>query len=152
VRLHDLPPATVADALTRRTVPELRALAALIGSPELQRKPELVGALERFLRKPTNLRSELEHMDELERAAVAEAVREPDGRLQPARFRAKYGRVPGRGSASRLGCSSSAREKRSQPTCATASSPSRPSRRPRRCRAARTCPYLDPTPASSRSG
>jgi hypothetical protein len=35
--------------------------------------------------------------------AVAEAVREPDGRLQPARFRAKYGRVPRRGSASRLG-------------------------------------------------
>jgi hypothetical protein len=35
--------------------------------------------------------------------AVAEAVREPDGRLQPARFRATYGRVPGRGSASRLG-------------------------------------------------
>jgi hypothetical protein len=62
VRLHDLPPATVADALTRRTVPELRALAALIGSPKLQRKPELVDALERFLREPTNLRSELEHM------------------------------------------------------------------------------------------
>jgi hypothetical protein len=103
VRLQDLPPATVVDALTRRTVPELRALAALIGSPKLQRKPELMGALERFLREPTNLRSELERMDELERVAVAEAAREPDGRLRPARFRAKYGRVPGGGSASRLG-------------------------------------------------
>jgi len=103
VRLRDLPPATVQDALTRRTVPELRALAALIGHPKLQRKPELVDAIERFLQEPTNLKSQLETMDELERAAVAEAAREPDGRLQPARFRAKYGRVPGRDSASRLG-------------------------------------------------
>ena len=62
MRLRDLPPATVADALTRRTAPKLRALAALIGSPKLQRKPEIVDALERFLREPTNLRSELEHM------------------------------------------------------------------------------------------
>lgn len=103
MRLGDLPPATVQDALTRRTVPELRALAALIGHPGLQRKPELVDLLDHFLQEPANLRSELERMDELEQAAVAEAARDLDGRLQLARFRAKYGRVPGRGSTSRLG-------------------------------------------------
>ena len=103
MRRHDLPPATVGDALTRRTVPELRVLAALIGSAKPQRKPELVDEVERFLQQPTNLKSQLETMDELERAAVAEAAREPDSRLQPARFRAKHGRVPARGSASRLG-------------------------------------------------
>jgi hypothetical protein len=62
-----------------------------------------VDELERFLQQPANLKSQLERMDEVERAAVAEAAREPDGRLQPGRFRAKYGRVPGRDSASRLG-------------------------------------------------
>jgi hypothetical protein len=103
VRLHDPPPATVRDALTRRTVPELRSLAALLGQLKPRRKPELVDELERFLQQPANLKSQLERMDEVERAAVAEAAREPDGRLQPGRFRAKYGRVPGRDSASRLG-------------------------------------------------
>jgi hypothetical protein len=103
VRFRDLPPATVREALAQRTVPELRALAALIGQPKPQRKPELVDLLDRFLREPANLRSELKRMDELERAAVAEAARDLDGRLQPARFGAKYGRVPGRGAASRLG-------------------------------------------------
>lgn len=103
MRLGDLPPATVRDALTQRTVPELRALAGLIGHPRLQRKAELVDLLDQFLRDPANLRSELERMGEVERAAVAEAARDPDGMLQLARFRAKYGRVPGQGSTSRLG-------------------------------------------------
>jgi hypothetical protein len=62
-----------------------------------------VDALERFLQQPTNLKSQLETMNELERAAVAEAARQPDGRLQPGRFQAKYGRLPGRDPGSRLG-------------------------------------------------
>jgi hypothetical protein len=103
MRPGDLPPVTVRDALARRTVPELRALAGLIGHPRLQRKAELVDVLDQFLRDPANLRSELERMDEVERAAVAEAARDLDGRLQLARFRARYGRVPGPGSTSRLG-------------------------------------------------
>ena len=103
MRLGDLPPATVRDALARQTVPELRALAGLIGHPRLQRKAELVDVLVQYLQDPANLRSELEGMDELERAAVAEAARDLDGRLQLAKFRAKYGAVPGRESTSRLG-------------------------------------------------
>ena len=103
MRLRDLPPATVRDALGLRTVPELKALAALAGQPKLQRKAELVDALERFLREPANLKAQLEGMDELERAAVAEAARAPDRRLDPARFRAKYGNQPRRDASVPLG-------------------------------------------------
>ncbi len=104
MRLRDLPPPTVREALAQRTVPELRALAALIGQPKLLRKPELMDALDRFLGQPANLTSELDRMDELERAAVAEAARSFEGRLEAARFRAKYGSEPGAGrnGASRL--------------------------------------------------
>jgi hypothetical protein len=40
-----------------------------------------VDALERFLEEPTNLKSQLESMGELEWVAVAEATRASDGRL-----------------------------------------------------------------------
>ncbi len=103
MRRRDLPPATVREALGLWTVPDLKALAALTGQPKLQRKAELVDALERFLQEPANLKSQLESMDELERAAVAEATRAPDRRLDPARFRAKYGNQPRRDATMRLG-------------------------------------------------
>jgi hypothetical protein len=66
-----------------RAMPELRALAALIGHPKLQRTPEPVDALERFLPQPTNLKSQLETMNELEHAAVAEPPASPTAGSSP---------------------------------------------------------------------
>lgn len=99
---YDLGPQTVRDALTLRTVAQLRGLAALIGEPGPRRKPELVDVLAGFLGDEANLRRWLDGMDELERLAVAEAVQDLDGRLDAGRFRAKYGARPRRGEGARL--------------------------------------------------
>jgi len=84
------------------TIPDLKALTDLLGYRGPSHKYELVNVVTGHLADPANLRSELDRLPELERAAVAEAVHSGDGRVSAGRFRAKYGATPDSGSRLRL--------------------------------------------------
>ena len=101
-RVHDeLPPATASEALSTLTVDELRGLGVVAtGEKPRGRKAELVALLAARL-ADGGARRFYESLDEVDRAAVAEAAHNRVfGRFDAPRFRAKYGRDPGWGASS----------------------------------------------------
>lgn len=85
---------TVAEALNREVVEDLKKLAALLPvSEKPTRKAELIALIVRHL-EGENLRALWSQLDELQKAAVSEAVHSLDGCFHADRFRAKYGREP----------------------------------------------------------
>jgi len=85
---------TLSEALARKTVDELKALAALL--PEVARagrKDELMAAVLSHLGGAA-LRSLWDRLDEMQRLAVAESLYTPGGLFDSHRFRAKYGALP----------------------------------------------------------
>jgi XPB/Ssl2-like helicase family protein len=89
-------------ALDSMTADELRKLVALTGQKVPSRKADMAALIvQHFVGE--RLRTGWESLDELQRAAVAEAVHSPSSRLNGRLFRAKYGRDPDWGSADKLG-------------------------------------------------
>lgn len=89
---EDIP--SVAEALSRYTVEELKRLLALLPATEKpERKVELIALILRHMQGQP-LREPWSRLDELQRAAVAETVHSPDGRFDAQRFKAKYGHSP----------------------------------------------------------
>jgi len=85
---------TLADALSRLTVPELKPLVAwLPGTAASGRKDDLIGAIAAGL-SPSGLRLLWSGLDELQRLAVAEALYAVSGVFDPELFRAKHGGLP----------------------------------------------------------
>ncbi|MDX9973554.1 MAG: hypothetical protein RBU21_11275, partial [FCB group bacterium] len=87
--------ATLRDALSARTVPDLKLLAALFAKELPTRKDDLIAVIEKAL-AGDGLRKMWESMDPLSRAAVAEVTHGKDAFLHMTRFAAKYGEVPRR--------------------------------------------------------
>lgn len=88
------PLTTLEAGLTFHTVDELKKLLNLLpikGKPT--RKAELVEAIASYLRSP-NLKKLWKELNELQQAAVAEAVHVTEGLYLPEQFRAKYGKLP----------------------------------------------------------
>lgn len=87
-------PTTLADALVRLTVPDLKDVASHLADPATAGRKEVL--IERIL--AAMLGPELKalwiRLDETQQAAVAEAVHHPLGEYSEQRFRAKYQRVP----------------------------------------------------------
>jgi hypothetical protein len=85
---------TVKEGLNFRTVDELKKLIQLLPIHEKPtRKAELVNTLGDYLLGP-GLKKLWQELDELQQAAVAEAVYLTQGCFQPEQFRAKYGASP----------------------------------------------------------
>ncbi len=85
---------TVQEGLTVRTVDELKKLLSLLPLQEKPtRKAELVNAIANYL-LGAGLKNLWQTLDELQQAAVAEAVYLTEGRHQAEQFRAKYGALP----------------------------------------------------------
>jgi hypothetical protein len=84
-------------ALDGMTANELRKLTALTGEKAPSRKGDMAALVVQYL-AGERLRSIWEGLDELQRAAVAEAVHSPSGQFDAGVFRAKYGRDPDWGS------------------------------------------------------
>jgi hypothetical protein len=84
-------------ALDGMTADELRKLTALTGEKAPSRKGDMAALVVQYL-AGERLRSIWEGLDELQRAAVAEAVHSPSGQFDAGVFRAKYGRDPDWGS------------------------------------------------------
>ena len=85
---------TLSEALARKTVDELKALAALL--PDVARagrKDELIAAILSHL-GGAELRSLWDRLDEMQRLAVAESLYTPGGLFDSQRFRAKHGALP----------------------------------------------------------
>lgn len=88
-------PSTLRDALEARTVDQLKRYLKVLsdGKTKPGRKAELVADVRRYC-KGAALRKLWEKLDEIDRAAIAEAVYDPDGRYDADQFSAKYGREP----------------------------------------------------------
>jgi hypothetical protein len=84
--------------LDRHNAEELKKLAALTGEKVPSRKGDMVSLIVRHL-AGDRLRIVWESLDELQRAAVSEAVHSPSSWFDAAVFRAKYGQDPNWGSA-----------------------------------------------------
>jgi hypothetical protein len=85
---------SVAEALNRHTVEELKKLLALLPASEKPaRKGELVALLLSRM-EGEGLRDLWSRLNGLQQAAAAETVHSPDGRFDAQRFKAKYGRSP----------------------------------------------------------
>ena len=90
--------ATVTEGLTFRTVDDLKKLLRLLPiHKKPTRKAELVSAIATYLTGP-GLEKCWQDLDQLQQAAVAEAVYVTGGIYQPEQFRAKYGKSPEWGS------------------------------------------------------
>src|ERR1035437_1931369 len=84
-------------ALDSMNVDELRKLAALTGQKAPSRKADIAALVVQHL-AGERLRTVWEGLDELQRAAVAEAVHSPSSQFYSGQFRAKYGGDPNWGS------------------------------------------------------
>ncbi len=85
---------TLSQALARKTVDELKALATLL--PQVARagrKDELVAAILSHL-GGEELRTLWDRLGEMQRLAVAQSLYTPDGLFDSQRFRARYGALP----------------------------------------------------------
>jgi len=80
-------------ALEAMNTDELRKLVALTGQKVPSRKGDMSALIVQHL-AGERLRSVWEGLDELQRAAVAEAVDSPSSQFNAGLFRAKYGRKP----------------------------------------------------------
>lgn len=83
-----------ADLYKRFKADGLRKLAQELAADAPSRKTELVPYLARFMGKPANVRAVYDRLDDVGKAAVQEAVHNPEGRLDRTKFEAKYGRPP----------------------------------------------------------
>jgi len=90
---HDATFSTLAEALERTLVPELKAIAALAGGPIPAKKAELQAHISAHL-AGGRLRGVWESLDALQRAAIAEVVHAQGTRFLADRFAAKYGHLP----------------------------------------------------------
>ncbi len=90
-----LPPATLSDALMLINADRLRPMLALVGVPKPlpTRKAEMVRAIATRL-SGGRLRETWDRLDEHQQLAVRETLHSPEGVFDPARFRARYGRLP----------------------------------------------------------
>ena len=88
-------PASLKAALTDMTVPTLRKMMRLVGLPPPlpTRKAEIVEALRRALDDRT-LRELWSRLDELQQAAVSDALHDALHHFDEHRFRARHGRLP----------------------------------------------------------
>jgi hypothetical protein len=102
----ELPPAKATDALSSLLVDQLRGLA-VVATGEVPQgcKAELLARVAASL-DGVGVRRTYESLDEIDRAAVAEAAYGGFGHFDAVRFRAKYGRDPGWGATSWRGTSS----------------------------------------------
>jgi len=99
----DDPIPTLAAALSEHmNASDLKKLAALTREKPPVRKAELAAVVMRHL-DGERLRSVWQSLDELQRAAVAEAVHSTSSRFLADRFRAKYGRDPDWGASDEYG-------------------------------------------------
>jgi len=85
--------ATLETALGWKTADDLRKLAALTGEKVPSRKSDIAALIVRHL-AGEGLRTVWESLDEIQRAAVAEAVHSPSSVFHAGLFRAKYGQDP----------------------------------------------------------
>ena len=85
---------TLHEALTRKTVDELKAVIALLpGAAPIGRKDVLIATVLGRL-DAAGLRAVWDGLDKLQRLAVAECLYTPGGLFDGPRFRAKYGAAP----------------------------------------------------------
>ena len=89
-------------ALDSMTAEELRKLVALTGQQAPGRKGDMAALIVQHL-AGERLRTAWEGLDDLQRAAVAEAVHSPSSQLNADAFRAKYGGDPDWGSTNERG-------------------------------------------------
>jgi hypothetical protein len=89
---------TMERALDAMRADDLRKLASLTGERVPSRKEDMATVIVKHL-AGERLRTVWEGLDELQRAAVAEAVHSPSSQLKADLFRAKYGKDPDWGSA-----------------------------------------------------
>jgi hypothetical protein len=82
------------EAYRRLALDQLRPLGRLIDEEPPARKRELVPLLADAMARPATVRRLHEALDATAKAAVREAAYDPAGRVDPARFKAKYGRLP----------------------------------------------------------
>src|SRR5450759_2905326 len=80
-------------ALDSMNADQLKKLAALTGQKVPSRKADIAALIVQHL-AGDRLRTAWEGLDELQRAAVAEAVHSPSSQFYSGQFRAKYGRDP----------------------------------------------------------
>ena len=88
---------TTAEAIDQLRLDTLRPLAKLIDPDAPTRKQDIVPFLTRKLAHEDVVRRLYESLSDLGKAAVQEALKAADGRLDTRRFHAKYGFVPGSG-------------------------------------------------------
>src|SRR5690242_13197460 len=87
------------EAYRRLTLYQLRPLGRLIDEEPPARKRELVPLIADAMARPATVRRLYEALEAIGKSAVQEATHDPAGRLDPARFEAKYGRLPDLGPA-----------------------------------------------------
>lgn len=96
-------PETLGDFLNNYKVPTLKKLAGLLASGLPTRKAELVVLIQKEMEDTDRLRELWQSLDDLQQAAVTEAVHSPSRHFDAAVFRAKYGSDPNWGRISRYG-------------------------------------------------
>src|SRR2546429_6531252 len=93
---------TLEFALDSMAADELKKLAALTGERVPGRKSDIAALIVKHL-AGDRLRLVWDCLDDLQRAAVAEAVHSPSARFNASLFRAKYGRDPNWGTEGKFG-------------------------------------------------
>ena len=86
-----------AGAIEQLRLDTLRPLAKLVDPDAPTRKQDIVPFLTRNLAREDVVRRLYESLSDRGKAAVQEALKDPEGRLNSARFQAKYGFMPGGG-------------------------------------------------------
>src|SRR3954464_9209329 len=87
------------ESYQRLGLEELRPLGRLVAPEPPTRQGDLVPLLAAAMGRGEGVRKLYEALDDTARAAVQEATHDPAGRVDRERFRAKYGRLPGFGTA-----------------------------------------------------
>ncbi len=92
---YEIAPATLTETLELRTVDELKRYHKLLSDDKARpsRKAELVAGVRSHLRG-SRLRALWENFDDIDQAALAEAVHDSMGKFHANRFAAKYGDSP----------------------------------------------------------
>src|SRR6516162_9791321 len=86
---------TVAEAYEKTRLDTLRPLAKLLDPDAPTRKTDIVPFLIREMANEERVRQIYHALGSLNQSAIQEAVADPLGMLDPDRFRAKYGQLPG---------------------------------------------------------
>src|SRR4051794_19034158 len=91
---EEIVPVPAAEAFAKRTVDQLKPLAALLTATVPTRKGELTALVASSMTDETTLRRFYEQLAPLARPAVQEATHAPKGVLHRDRFVARHGRMP----------------------------------------------------------